>query len=581
MEPDVGSQVVQEVEAKGIDVAVLIMDDDTTTMARIRKDIEHHITKWSDRNHTSKHLGNSLYNLQKKHRVLNTSVIKYLQKCFNYALAQNKGNTENCRTALQQIVPHAFGEHAGCGAWCGAIQDPDVYRHSNLQKDLTGDSLRQDLNAVFQVFINNAEKIAPGGSTKDVESFNNMVASKAPKRCHFSASGNLSSRVNCAVAQKNLGNTYVNRVNIAAGLSPGKVFEDFAVKKDKERKRQREYTNTKTYKKKKIIRKLQKHKSTCAKELREGTTYKSAVATVPVPNADVTEIPSTTLSPTVEPVGEYVYQKVFCDIETTSLQKDADIVQISAVCGTDIFDQYVTPTRSVAPAATAVTGLSSQGGVLFHNGTPVSSLPLQGAMQNFLGWLDDRAPVILIGHNFKTFDFPRILRAVDLVKLKTPFQERVVGGVDTLPIFRAIYPEQKSFKQEELVSAILHENYEAHNAIADVKSLQKLFNASVIDDALFLRNSFSTGWGFDMLCFKTQAAKNVDTLQSLVDRKVLSKGMAEKVGSSGLQLCHLQLAFTRGGLHGIESLLSEKTNTKVRVTANKRVISSIASHFEK
>ena len=57
------------------------------------------------------------------------------------------------------------------------------------------------------MFDKNAEKIAPGGSTKDIESFNSMVASKSPKTCQFSASGNLNSRVGCVhvVAQKKLG----------------------------------------------------------------------------------------------------------------------------------------------------------------------------------------------------------------------------------------------------------------------------------------------------------------------------------------------------------------------------------------
>jgi hypothetical protein len=51
-------------------------------------------------------------------------------------------------------------------------------------------------------FSQNCEKIAPGSLTKDVESFNNMVASKAPKRCHFSATSNLLSHVGFAVAKK-------------------------------------------------------------------------------------------------------------------------------------------------------------------------------------------------------------------------------------------------------------------------------------------------------------------------------------------------------------------------------------------
>lgn len=96
MEPDVGGELVKSIEKQGVDVGVIIMDDDTTTMARIRQELDHDIVKWSDINHTTKHLGNSLYALQKKHKPLSTSVIKWFQKCFNYALAQNK--------EMQQVV---------------------------------------------------------------------------------------------------------------------------------------------------------------------------------------------------------------------------------------------------------------------------------------------------------------------------------------------------------------------------------------------------------------------------------------------------------------------------------------------
>lgn len=83
--------------------------------------------------------------------------------------------------AILQVVPQAFGDHQDCSqTWCGYRRDPESYKHSRLPygKDLTGTDFRQDLEAIFMVFANNAEKIAPGGSTKDVESFNNMPQQK-------------------------------------------------------------------------------------------------------------------------------------------------------------------------------------------------------------------------------------------------------------------------------------------------------------------------------------------------------------------------------------------------------------------
>ncbi|KAL4229161.1 hypothetical protein ACF0H5_012199 [Mactra antiquata] len=216
------------------------------------------VTKWSDKNHTFKHLTNSLYRLQQKHKALTSNVISYLKKCFNYALSQAEGDVEKCARQIQQIVPHSFGDHIKCDQWCGFLKNPETYKHGSLVKDLYGQELRDDLTAVFNVFSQNAEKIAPGGSTKEIESFNNMVASKAPKRCHFSASGNLLSRVGCAVAQKNMGNTYINTVNEKLGLSPGRVYRKVAESRDSERKRQREYSNKKENELRKQQNKLKK-----------------------------------------------------------------------------------------------------------------------------------------------------------------------------------------------------------------------------------------------------------------------------------------------------------------------------------
>ena len=123
-----------------------------------------------------------------------------------------------------------------------------------ISVDLSGEEFRRDPEAIFSVFCKNAHKIAPGGSTNDNESFNNMVAAKAPKRCHFSATNNFASRVNSAVAQKKLGNSYLNEVIEKLGLSPGRECPCEAEKRDSKAKRKLEYSWTKDYKTKRLHR---------------------------------------------------------------------------------------------------------------------------------------------------------------------------------------------------------------------------------------------------------------------------------------------------------------------------------------
>ncbi|XP_052281284.1 uncharacterized protein LOC127878796 [Dreissena polymorpha] len=114
--------------------------------------------------------------------------------------------------------------------WCGYHQGQQSYKHKGLPygRPLTGDSLREDMDAIFRVFIANSDKIAPGGSTKDVESFNNMVATKAPKRMYLSSSDSLLNRVACAVAQKNDGHSYINTLNNSLCMSPGRLMAERA-----------------------------------------------------------------------------------------------------------------------------------------------------------------------------------------------------------------------------------------------------------------------------------------------------------------------------------------------------------------
>ena len=269
-------------------------------------------------------------------------MIAYLKKCFNYALAQTKGNHQLCKSQIEQIVPHAFGEPSMCGEWCRFQSDPDNYKHHSLSKNLSGEEMRKDLEAVFMSFSQNSEKIAPGGSTKEIESFNNMDAAKAPKRCHFSASSNLLSRIGCAVAQKNIGNGYVNKINEHLGLSPGRIDLKEAAVRDTERKRQRSYSNKKEHKLRKVQSKFKKRLDLNEKEKKEGTTYRTAVAMSH--HADDYTIPTISQPPKLTQIKS-VDNLVYFDID--SLARDTDILQVAACCGEKAFDQYVLPRKSI------------------------------------------------------------------------------------------------------------------------------------------------------------------------------------------------------------------------------------------
>jgi DNA polymerase III epsilon subunit-like protein len=583
MEPDVAAQVVMNIEQnKNVQVGVLIMDDDTTTASKLRETLNHSFVKWSDMNHTRKHLGNSLYALQKKHKCLTTKVIQYIQKCFSYAVAQNKNNSEGLAKALNQIVPHAFGLHENCNdTWCGYINDPEKYKHSSLPygRDLVGEELRTDLSSIFESFIKNVDKISPAASTKDVESFNNMIASKAPKRCHYSSTSSLQNRVNCVVAEKNLGSTYVSQVNKSIGISPGKFYSKHAERKDNKRKRRLEFENTLTFKKRKIEKKMNKSKQNAQKELREGVTYQSSIDLIGNNETDIIEIPKPISAPEQRKIETNTdCSHVYCDIETTSLYKSCDITQIAAVSGKDNFNQYILPTQPITLGATQVTGLTVVNNMLCYKGKPVHAVSLRTALEQFLLWLEKRNPCVLIGHNFRIFDFPRLVRSFELCNLLTSFQNCVIGFVDTLPLCKEQFPGLDKYSQEYLVKNLMNAQYSAHNALEDVCSLQKLIIYTEIPFDQMCCHSITMDAAIDTYIFEKKADVNLVSLSNMQQEKIVSKQMAMKIAKSGLSLAHLRLAVNRGGRDGLYKLFTEKVNGKVRVTSAKRIIDSVFSY---
>ena len=368
-------------------------------------------------------------------------------------------------------------------------------------------------------------------------------------------------------------------MNQALGVSPGRVYARHAKRKDSERKRMNVYKGSIENKRKRLQTKFYAKAENKSKEIREGITYQSGVANTS--SSDITDIPPPQFPPRLDCVEEIkICNKIYCDIETGSLYKDADILQLSAVFGHSSYNQYITPTRSVSPGASAVTGLTANGGVLFHNGAPVNTLSLRDTLQDFLAWLHDKQPVLLVGHNFKSFDFPKILNGFKQCNLTGAFQESVLGCTDTLPIFRELFPELENHKQETLVSQFLKKTYEAHNALADVQSLQELCQLTISADCLYFAKSVTVMSCLLKMDHESKCSDNVRSFQVLVDQKVISKSMSQKLGQSGLRLDHLHLAFSRGSIDGLTQLLSEKVDGKVRVTSTKRIISSLASYFE-
>lgn len=184
MEPALAVDMLKEVKTTGHEVKTIIMDNETT-MARAKAELGDSLRKRCDRNHTTKSISNSLYGLSTRYKELrNTKTRCYLLRMYTYAIDQCQDRPDDLRVRLQQIVPHVFGDHTLCEAsWCGFRKDPHNFAYKSLpyKKPLSDENLKAELVTLTDKLISHVGQVAFLGSSQANESFNNMVAAKAPK----------------------------------------------------------------------------------------------------------------------------------------------------------------------------------------------------------------------------------------------------------------------------------------------------------------------------------------------------------------------------------------------------------------
>lgn len=209
MESDMAIEMLHDLKTRDFHVKNLIMDNDSTTLAKAKLSFDPNIQKISDFNHTKKNLASKLYDMkkEKKYPLLGPKSIQHLLKCFTYAVKSNN-DTSVLKKNLEIIPSHVFGDHKECDMkWCKYLQDPENYKPKHLPygKYLTGEDFRNDLQHVFSDLAKNATKLSNLGSTQANENFNRIVACKNPKNLFYGGSESTSFRVAAAVAHKSIG----------------------------------------------------------------------------------------------------------------------------------------------------------------------------------------------------------------------------------------------------------------------------------------------------------------------------------------------------------------------------------------
>lgn len=199
-------------------------------------------------------------------------------------MKKNQGDELKVKLALENIIPHAFGEHENCGSFC-TLEDGGThtykyfkiyktYKYFKDGKCLTDLSLRERLERIIQPFIKSAPQITHCASSQANESFNNTVISKHPKSIFYGGSESHCLRVSIIVCQKNFGHTFIIDLNKELHLSPGSFTRKFRKRKQDCRLREIEKKKTIPCKRRLFLKKERSSKNYVT-ENREGFSYQS------------------------------------------------------------------------------------------------------------------------------------------------------------------------------------------------------------------------------------------------------------------------------------------------------------------
>jgi len=264
MEADAGTELLTKssiLKETNLNAMVIVGDEDSSLMASVRRaEPEKKVHKLADRNHLKVNFGKKLYQLQSKYSQLKKKgFISHIKLCFNYAVSQNKGQSENLAKTLRAIPHHLYGVHENCGNWCRKVSGEKGSIYQPKFKIKSAD-LYNDLIELFNNFADNSHKYSIPASSQANESFNHVITVRFPKNKSFSTSISGDIRIASAVLSKNEGTRYLTKVKESVGLPITDTFNTFCDQQDKIREKHVVKAETVEQKKRRMELKNQREK---------------------------------------------------------------------------------------------------------------------------------------------------------------------------------------------------------------------------------------------------------------------------------------------------------------------------------
>ncbi|XP_046465905.1 uncharacterized protein [Neodiprion pinetum] len=570
MESDVGAALVNEssiLKDIGLNVRVLIGDEDSSTIAAVRQGNLQTVFKLADSNHLKKNFANALYELRKGYSEMrNKEVIPHLKKCFSYALVQNKGHSAELGKTIRNIPEHVFGQHENCGVWCKGTH----------KIELKNQQLYTKLSELFGKYADNAAKFSVAASSQANESINNIMAHKAPKNCCYSLSESGDYRLASTVCTKNEGEKHIMDVNSKLNVSPGKHTASFAKVLDTKRKKRAMKAKLPTTKARRNLLARKKEASRKSMEQSEGIHYETncGINSCSESRGTVDFRLLLDILPTIA-VSVDSCNIIYFDLETSGFSKDSEILQIAAKFENSTFSVYLHPSKSIDADASRVTGLKYVGEKLYFYSKEVATIAPREALISFQQFLEfSSKPCVLVAHN-ASFDSSHLLRYIIDYGMIESFKN-IAGFSDSLTVMKKVLPERKAEKKSFNLPILARDllNFgtsdKFHEALFDVETLVKLCD------------TFAKKEMFLEVCKLYKEVIMVKLLSPSLKylKGVISNQMILKIAGAGIHYEILKEVYAKDGDIGIKSLLSEKTiSNKPRVTKAKKIIETVVEHL--
>lgn len=302
-------------------------------------------------------------------------------------------------------------------------------------------------------------------------------------------------------------------------------------------------------------------------------------------------IPCRMEEPTASSVPQSTsFQRVAIAMTTIGSGPCESICQITAVHAdrvSYIYNRFITPKREGTEVQyfillnTGSTDSTTVITVAEADSKAVITVPEAEAIKGLVDYLAiDDSKKILVAHDGEKFDFPVLFEHVKKYNLMDSFKEIVLGFVDTMPLFKCLFPCRQRYRLVDLTRDIL--GYETvNNSEQQVSALSQLITHKAVFPRALLKASLTLDYYLKCDEYDSIYNRNKSTYNMLVKSGIMSDYMAEKTASSGLRYDHLYLAYQTAGPEGLNVLISLPWGGNgPRVTKNTKFIEALANYFE-